>query len=222
MAATKHLVMIKGYKDGLVFQMNDQCEFSDLVEELKHKLEHSHQTILSGPLIAVQIKLGNRFVTSEQKAILKQTIASHGNLIVKQIESLAADETDAEEHRRLYIQKGIVRSGQSLRFEGDVLYVGDVNPGGTILSTGNIYILGVLKGMAHAGVDGDDQAIIAAALMTPTQLRISDVISRPPDEWDVNGDMLMEFAYLHDGRMEIDKLVHLSRIRPGAEQFIGG
>ncbi len=58
-----------------------------------------------------------------------------------------------------------------------------MNPGGTILSTGSIYVMGSLKGMAHAGRDGDESAVIAASLLKPTQLRIANIISRPPDEW---------------------------------------
>ena len=37
-------------------------------------------------------------------------------------------------------------------------------------------------------------AVIAASLLRPTQLRIADVISRPPDEW-MTGDAMMEFAF---------------------------
>jgi len=67
--------------------------------------------------------------------------------------------------------------------------------------------------MAHAGCEGNDKAIIAASHMRPTQLRIAGVISRPPDEWGV-GETYMEFAYINNGVMEIDKIQHLHRIRP--------
>lgn len=39
MSANKHHVTIKGVKDGLVFLLDDTCEFSDVLAELKHKLE---------------------------------------------------------------------------------------------------------------------------------------------------------------------------------------
>jgi septum site-determining protein MinC len=44
-------------------------------------------------------------------------------------------------------------------------------------------------------------------------LRIGSVISRPPDEWGVE-ETYMEFAYVLDGKMEIDKIHHLHRVRP--------
>src|SRR5699024_10424628 len=75
----------------------------------------------------------------------------------------------------------VVRSGQVLRVEGDLLLIGDVNPGGKVVATGDIYIMGNLRGIAHAGINGNRKAIIAASYMKPTQLRIADYISRAPD-----------------------------------------
>ncbi|MNY62125.1 Septum site-determining protein MinC [compost metagenome] len=75
--------------------------------------------------------------------------------------------------------------------------------------------MGSLRGMAHAGLDGDEKAIIAASHMRPTQLRIAGVISRSPDEWGIE-EAFMEFAYVKEGKMEIDKLHQLHRIWPDA------
>ncbi|TKH34718.1 hypothetical protein C1I59_18670, partial [Paenibacillus polymyxa] len=58
MAVKSNHVTIKGIKDGLVFLLDDQCEFEDLLGELRFKLEHSHQNILTGPIIHVDIKQG--------------------------------------------------------------------------------------------------------------------------------------------------------------------
>jgi septum site-determining protein MinC len=107
----------------------------------------------------------------------------------------------------------LIRSGQTLHHDGSLLFIGDVNPGGTISSSGNILILGALRGLAHAGTDGDQEAIIAASFLKPTQLRIANVVSRPPEEWGFD-EAFMEFAYLREGVMEIEKLNRLHRIRP--------
>jgi septum site-determining protein MinC len=90
--------------------------------------------------------------------------------------------------------------------------MGDLNPGGSLLCTGDIYVLGALRGLAHAGVNGREDAVIAASLLRPTQLRIAEVISRPPDEW-MTGDAAMEFAYLIESVMKIDKITQLHRLR---------
>jgi len=121
---------------------------------------------------------------------------------------------------KLKVIQHIVRSGQVVHHDGDLLLIGDVNPGGTITSTGDIYILGSLRGIAHAGIAGNTQSIVIASHMKPTQLRIADVISRPPDEWGVE-EATMEFAYLNEGVMEIDKIAHIGRIRPDGVSFQG-
>jgi septum site-determining protein MinC len=126
----------------------------------------------------------------------------------------------SEDNDALFLMSGILRSGQVLHHDGNLLYLGDVNPGGTITCSGDIYILGSLRGMAHAGVDGNEEAIIAASLMSPTQLRIADIISRPPDEWETR-ESSMEFAYLTNGAMQIDKIHNLVKLRQDLNVFKG-
>jgi septum site-determining protein MinC len=114
----------------------------------------------------------------------------------------------------------MIRSGQTLETEGHLLLLGDVNPGGTLRCTGDIYVMGALRGTAHAGCEGDENAIIAASLMKPMQLRIADVISRPPDEW-ASAEPWMEYAFLREGTMAIDKMASLGRHRKEVMQFKG-
>jgi septum site-determining protein MinC len=220
MSAAKHRVTIKGNKDGLVFLLSDQCDYQELIQELQYKLETTHQNILTGPIIHVQIKLGNRLISVEQQEEIRSILKRKGNLMIQSIES--DPQTKDKDHTAapLKILKGIVRSGQTILHEESLLFLGDVNPGGSIISSGDIYIMGSLRGMAHAGSAGDKDSIIAASHLRPTQLRIADVISRPPDEWGIN-EAFMEFAYLQNESMEIDKILHLHRIRPGKPDIKG-
>lgn len=213
MAAVKHHVTIKGVKDGLVFLLNDTCEFDEVIKELKHKLEKTHQQILTGPIIHVHVKLGTRNATDEEKEQIRSIIGQKGNLLIQSIESQTADPSASVFHNMpdIKLLKGIVRSGQTLSEEGNILFLGDINPGGTIVSTGSIYVMGSLKGMAHAGVEGDESVVIAASHLRPTQLRIAGIISRPPDEWGIN-EAFMEFAYIKEGKMEIDKIHHMHKL----------
>lgn len=214
---SKH-VRIKGIKDGLVFLLDDKCPFEDLLSELRYKLEHSHQNILTGPIVHVDIKLGNRPVTEEDKEAVLEILKSQGNLLIRSVEAL--EEPGESDPDALFLMSGMIRSGQVLHHEGNLLFLGDVNPGGTISCSGDIYILGALRGMAHAGVDGNQDAIIAASLLSPTQLRIADVISRPPDEWGTR-ESSMEFAYLSSGAMQIDKIHNIVKLRQGLNVFKG-
>lgn len=217
----KQHIMIKGVKEGLLFLLDDQCEFEALLAELQYKLEKTHQQLLTGPLVHIHVKLGSRTATDEQKEQLASIIRAQGNLIIGSMESDLPEPVDhTSDTSKLHVITSIVRSGQTLEHDGDLLLIGDVNPGGTLLCTGDIYVLGALKGMAHAGIEGRTDVVIATSLMKPTQLRIADVVSRPPEEW-LTGDAAMEFAYLEEGQMQIDKLSQLFRIRHNPIMFKG-
>lgn len=77
----------------------------------------------------------------------------------------------------LYI-KMTVRSGMEIRHSGSIIVFGDVNAGAELISEGDIIVCGKLKGMAHAGVKGNAQALIMASHLDATQIRIASLIAR--------------------------------------------
>ncbi|GAA0396902.1 septum site-determining protein MinC [Paenibacillus motobuensis] len=218
MTVKSNHVTIKGIKDGLVFLFDDNCEFEALLEELRYKLEHSHQNILTGPIIHVDVKFGMRVISDEEKEALLDILKQKGNLLIRSVDTPGV--VTEEDTAKITTMCGMVRSGQVLHHEGNLLFLGDVNPGGTITCTGDILILGALRGMAHAGYTGNEEAVIAASYLAPTQLRIAEIISRPPDEWE-NRETSMEFAFLRDGKMQIDKITNMLRVRPDLNVFKG-
>ena len=78
--------------------------------------------------------------------------------------------------------RGTVRSGQSLEFPGNIVILGDVNPGAYVIASGDIIVMGRLNGVVHAGAEGDERAVVIGAGFFPSQLRIAQYIGRPPDE----------------------------------------
>lgn len=97
-----------------------------------------------------------------------------------------------------------LRSGQEIRFDGNVIVLGDVNAGAQIVASGDIVVLGALRGLAHAGSAGNEAAIVAAFRLRPVQLRIGGRISRPPDG-DDSAPALPEIATVRDGMVVIDQ-----------------
>lgn len=83
--------------------------------------------------------------------------------------------------RRVLVVERTLRSGAAIRHTGDVLVYGDVNAGAEVVAGGNIVVLGALRGMAHAGVDGDETAMVLSFDLRPTQVRIAHRISEPVD-----------------------------------------
>lgn len=207
-------VSIKGTKDGLVFHLDDQADFADVLEELELKLGDKQAQLLNGPDVSVRIQLAERQISAHEEHRLRELLHTRPNLIITGIESRYDHyRHDYDPLTNMESVSGTVRSGQVLETKGSLLLLGDVNPGGTIRSGGHIFILGALRGMAHAGFKGTESAIIAASQMCPTQLRIADVISRSPDDGNQRVG-LMEFAHLSGEQIEIDQMNRLYQIRP--------
>ncbi|WP_047984038.1 septum site-determining protein MinC [Ornithinibacillus californiensis] len=179
----KQYVTIKGTRDGLTLFIDDRCSFEDACRELQEKLS-VNQAKKDEQEVPVTVKLGNRYLYDDQKENLERIITEKKQFAVQSFETnvILRDEALAMlEDTEIKVFNRIVRSGQVLEVKGDLLLIGDVNPGGKIVSTGNIYVMGSLHGIAHAGADGDHNAVIAASYMNPSQLRIADYISRSPD-----------------------------------------
>lgn len=75
-----------------------------------------------------------------------------------------------------------LRSGNSINYSGHVIIIGDVNPGAEIVAGGDIIVWGRLRGLAHAGADGDLESVVCALDLSPTQLRIGDKIAISPED----------------------------------------
>lgn|GEM_PF-197567 len=99
-----------------------------------------------------------------------------------------------------------LRSGQRVRFHGNVVVLGDVNPGAEIVAAGDIVVMGTLRGVAHAGATGSTEAIVAAFRLQPTQIRVGAVIGRAPDGLAPRPD-IPEMARLRDGVLVIERYV---------------
>ncbi|MGG1677574.1 septum site-determining protein MinC [Neobacillus sp. NRS-1170] len=219
-------VTIKGTKDGLVLHLDDSCSYEELKKELDQKLSANSQTQDEQHIISVKVEIGNRYLTETEQEELKELIRQKKNLVVDDIE---ANVITKEEANRLKAEtevvtvSRIIRSGQVLEVPGDLLLIGDVNPGGTVIAGGNIFIMGTLKGVAHAGYFGNDEAVIAASSMKPSQLRISDCIDRTPESVQSVEKREMECAYIGDNRqIIIDRLQALIQLRPNLNRLEGG
>jgi septum site-determining protein MinC len=73
--------------------------------------------------------------------------------------------------------RGTLRGGQALHNLGNLVVIGDVNPGAELVASGDIVVFGSLRGVAHAGAQGDRKARVIALELAPTQLRIATVIA---------------------------------------------
>ncbi len=121
--------------------------------------------------------------TSSKTIISSQSLGYKSQFIIEN----HSNETLRMNEKNLIFSKtnfhqGTVRSGEYLESPGDLLILGDVNPGAKVSAEGNIIIWGRLLGIAHAGNKGNSQATISALQLRPVQLRIAKKVARGPKE----------------------------------------
>ncbi|HEX7021925.1 MAG TPA: septum site-determining protein MinC [Trueperaceae bacterium] len=71
-----------------------------------------------------------------------------------------------------------IRSGGRVESAGSVVVLGDVNAGAEIIAEDDIIVIGMLRGLAHAGAGGNDKAIIWARQILAPQLRIGGALAQ--------------------------------------------
>ena len=91
---------------------------------------------------------------------------------------------DTKKFETVYV-KQTIRSGQIVSHDGNVVIIGDCNPGSEIIASGDITVWGELKGIAHAGAQGNENAVIRALKLDAIQLRISEYYARRPDRANI-------------------------------------
>lgn len=196
-------INFKGNKDGIYIKIKEG-DFNDIKKQLINKLETT-KDFFQGVKV-VDIKGGQ--LNEEEINILVDIIKDFG------IEVEILEEEIEEEIEEFLPFEGIdmgntkfirhsLRSGQREEFEGNIVILGDTNPGSVIIAKGNIIVMGSLRGIAHAGSDGNKDAMVAAFNMKPTQLRIADIIARSPDE-EVLSPKWPEIAKIKDNTLLIE------------------
>ncbi|MGE5473383.1 MAG: septum site-determining protein MinC [Ignavibacteriales bacterium] len=210
-------INFKGMKDALIIMLDEQQDFDELMQELAVKLEAS-VNFLKGINYPVRVK--GRELDDKQFAEIAAKIKEITGLDVskesgKEGPALVKERVKKTEEAQLKsmfygidegvtkFHRGTLRSGQLVKFHGNVVVIGDANPGSEIVASGNIVVMGTVRGIVHAGATGNKDAFVAAFNLYPTQLRIADIITRPPEE-KFSKAQLPEIAYIKDDTIYIE------------------
>lgn len=183
-------VIIKSNKYGINLILDPDIPFGELLSRIADKFSESEKFFKNARMA---ISFDGRTLSEEEEYQILDAIAETTSIHViciidndeirEQYTKHKIDQYLAEESGntgRFY--KGTLRSGQVLECETSIIIIGDVNPGAKIISTGNIVILGALKGMAYAGASGNEECFVVALDMCPMQIKIGNVIGRSEDK----------------------------------------
>ena len=196
-------ISIKGRADGLVVEIG-KGSWSEILAALDDRLQQSASFFRNAH---VALDLGARMTTEAELTPLMDLLKAQGMTLgvvrtsnertfqaalalgltttLESAEGAAvADASPAATNTpsgAYFVYRGYLRSGHRLHRKESILVIGDVNPGAEISSEGDVLIWGRLRGVVHAGSQGNQRAIVAALDLEPTQLRIANVMTIGPD-----------------------------------------
>jgi septum site-determining protein MinC len=179
-------IVIKGNKEGLnaIINMNHFSDFDDMLESLIDKLSKGKKFYKGSTLkITTELKYINEKESRKLKDILFDEFLISDCIFQDQDDATEKIFTGIYEGKTKFLRKTI-RSGQSINYLGNIVIVGDVNPGAEIYAAGNIIVIGTLRGSVHAGANGNDKAIIVAFKLEPQILKIGNIVTRSPEGED--------------------------------------
>lgn len=213
------VVEFKGTKEGIVLQIKETPDFQNIIDEIRNKLSNSAQFFTGATIIGVEGEITREI----DRYNLYDSLSNEFKLNVKSLDPITKVESKPREEPKIHeprsqeecsinyneydtkIVRSTLRSGISIEYDGNILVIGDVNPGAEISAGGNVIVMGKLRGMVHSGKFGNRKTYIIANKLVPTQLRIANVIARAPEDANLD-DLKPEIAYLKSGQMSIEEL----------------
>ncbi len=225
--ARKGPAEFKGKLNGLYLNVDTNESYTRIMSHLKKILEESGAFYKGSKIIGLT---GQKF-TYKQKAEIEELLFNQYGIEVESLEEEIGEIRKTPEPEPIQIPEpvnepppvvdkpvieqsklsdtkfvfGTLRSGKSVHYPGNVILIGDINPGAEIIAEGNIVVMGRILGFVHAGSAGLESAVIVANLLKPTQIRIAKFISVPPSDDHSEHTLSPEIASVSKGIIKIEK-----------------
>ncbi len=209
----------------LLLTVPPELEWDDAAARVTGCLEANKSTFL-GRGAVVTVDLSNRPVDADQLRMLSETLDKNFGLLMlavvgtDRLTQAAAKQLNITNYmlppgskvessvtspnagsNALYIPTTI-RSGQRVVHGGHVVVCGDLNSGGEVIAVGDIMVFGTLRGLAHAGCQGDETCKIIAGSMRPQQIRIASQMARSPEN-NAKDARRPEIARIENGSIQV-------------------
>ncbi len=202
----KNCITIQTKKDSVMIKINEEATQEEILKDLKKKLPELKKLYKND---TTPILITGKIIKNDEMDQIKEVIQGtiqveiefdsprilglHG---IKKTFNKDIATSETQFHR------GSLRSGQKIEYEGSLVILGDVNAGAEVLAGENIVVLGILRGMAHAGAKGNKEAIIAAASIESPQIRIANIV-KEIERAEVKEE-LKTYAYIKDDTVMLD------------------
>lgn len=200
----KNCININLKKNEIVIKIKEEASYENIIDSLKKKLPELKKLYKDDKTpIRVSGKILKNRVIDELQDMIKKVIDVEIDFDTPKALGLASIKKTFDQEIAISetkFHRGSLRSGQKMEVEGSIVIIGDVNSGAEIIASDNIVVVGNLRGLAHAGAKGNKQAIIAAGVFDPAQVRIANIVR----EIDREEEPLHKNAYLY---VDSDKII---------------
>ncbi|CAJ1191336.1 cell division inhibitor [Companilactobacillus crustorum] len=209
-------IILKGDKNGFSVIIDAKANYDSAFKELKELImrQNVKSTTEDDDVIKFTIKTGNRLLNDDQKNSIRDFFDKFPQLELKDIQADVESKQKVAEilkENKTNVESGIVRSGQKLDYEGDLIFLGNLHRDAQICATGSVYVLGQVNGIVQAGYPDKTDAVVFGNLKDVDQLRIADVIEIVTDD---NKDDFQagKYAYIDDlHSISVDDLQNYKR-----------
>lgn len=193
----KSCITINRRKDKIVVKIKEDAEEKAVLQDIETRIldlkkvykEEKKPITIEGKKLTDKEKTGIKEII-KQKIKVDVTFKSSQELGLASIKKVYEKDVENSVTKLFRVN---LRSGQKIEFEGSVVIIGDVNVGAEVIAGDNIIVTGMLRGLAHAGANGNKKAIIAANSIEGPQLRIANVVKEIENE-DI--EVRKQYAYL--------------------------
>lgn len=198
------IIKLKGTGDGVKIYLSSEAEFSEIINNLHHKLEEFRRFFGSGhcniyflgrkleksDMIRLEAVVSSMLPESsiyygEKRRVRENPAEIYESAEEKEEQEAADNESEFEKIKdvvttnfksnRARFYEGIVRAGRAIDSDGHLVLMGNIEKGAKVAAVGNIVVIGKLLGSAEAGCMGNKGAYIVAADFNPEKIKIAGI-----------------------------------------------
>lgn len=210
-------VRIKNTSDGMTVYLNQELEFDVLLSEIAKKFGESAKFFGNAKTV---LSLKGRALSEEEEGKIIQVISDSTDLDIVYLMDDSKEETvpipevveempeklPAEE--RVFFHKKSVAAGEIIKADKDLIILGNVAPGATLISTNSIFVYGGLYGEAYAGVDNGNDFVITALDFAPEKIGIGrlEYLGKKAPKWKLKSHFDAQIAYVRDKKIKTEQI----------------
>lgn len=217
-------ITLKGSAKGYYLIFNQDASISELNVKLLKLLTELNKKGSEQSKLKFKILTGHRLYGSSEKQAVNNVFQKFPRFVLRGIQAdviSAKKAKAADAPRRVQIVYRTIRNGEQAQYHGDILFLGRIHQGGHLVTDGNIFVMGDVLGMIHAGYPNSEDKIIMGDLHNAQQVRIGE-------QYDVVADRQVAaekkvIAYVNDlHALKYGKTTALRKINPKFYHQIGG